>query len=163
MKWLTDILGGGAGDLVKSVGGVIDNLHTSKEEKMAAELKIKEIVHAGNMKVEERLQTELHAKSNIMMAEMQQSDNYTKRARPTVVYYGLVAITLDFIARVSILMLGILPLEDIPKTFLPNEFWLAWGGVVSVWVMGRSYEKRGVKNKITDFITGSKGIKGLFG
>ena len=31
---LNKLFGGGAADLVKSVGGVIDNLHTSKEEKL---------------------------------------------------------------------------------------------------------------------------------
>ena len=39
---LGKIFSSGAADLVKSVGGVIDNLHTSKEEKLAAELKIKQ-------------------------------------------------------------------------------------------------------------------------
>ena len=34
---LGKIFSGGAADLVKSVGGVIDNLHTSKEEKLEAE------------------------------------------------------------------------------------------------------------------------------
>ena len=38
---LDKLFGGGAADLVKNVGGVIDNLHTSKEEKLEAEQKIK--------------------------------------------------------------------------------------------------------------------------
>ena len=37
---LDKLFGGGAADLVKSVGGVIDGLHTSDEEKLAAELKV---------------------------------------------------------------------------------------------------------------------------
>ena len=41
---LGGLFSGGAADLVKGVGGVIDNLHTSKEEKLEAERKIKEIV-----------------------------------------------------------------------------------------------------------------------
>ena len=41
---LDKIFGGGAADLVKNVGGVIDNLHTSKEEKLAAEQKVKELI-----------------------------------------------------------------------------------------------------------------------
>ena len=44
MSILTKLFSGGAADLVKGVGGVIDNLHTSKEEKLAAEQKIKELV-----------------------------------------------------------------------------------------------------------------------
>jgi hypothetical protein len=44
MSILTKIFSGSATDLVKGVGGVIDNLHTSKEEKLAAEQKIKELI-----------------------------------------------------------------------------------------------------------------------
>ena len=44
MSILTKLFSGGAADLVKGVGGVIDNLHTSKEEKLAAEQKIQELV-----------------------------------------------------------------------------------------------------------------------
>ena len=41
---ISNLLSGGAADLVKGVGGVIDNLHTSEEEKLEAERKIKEIL-----------------------------------------------------------------------------------------------------------------------
>ena len=47
---LGKLFSGGAADLVKSVGGVIDNLHTSKEEKLEAERKIKELM--ANYEVE---------------------------------------------------------------------------------------------------------------
>ena len=41
---LNKILSAGTAELVKSVGGVIDNLHTSKEEKLDAERKIKNMI-----------------------------------------------------------------------------------------------------------------------
>ena len=41
---LNQLFSGGAAELVKGVGGVIDNLHTSKEEKLAAEQKVKELI-----------------------------------------------------------------------------------------------------------------------
>ena len=41
---LNKILSGGAAELVKGIGGVVDNLHTSAEEKLEAERKIKELV-----------------------------------------------------------------------------------------------------------------------
>ena len=44
MSILTKLFSGGAADLVKGVGGVIDNLHTSDEEKLAAEQKIKALI-----------------------------------------------------------------------------------------------------------------------
>ena len=40
MSILTNLFSGGAADLVNGIGGVVDNLHTSKEEKLEAERKI---------------------------------------------------------------------------------------------------------------------------
>ena len=34
MSLLTSIFAGGAGEVIEKVGGVVDNLHTSKEEKL---------------------------------------------------------------------------------------------------------------------------------
>ena len=50
MSILNKIFSAGAGDLVKNVGGVIDDLTTSKEEKLEAERKIKELI--ANYEVE---------------------------------------------------------------------------------------------------------------
>jgi hypothetical protein len=52
---LGKLLSGGAADLVKNVGGVIDNLHTSKEEKLEAERKIKELVANYEVEMEKNI------------------------------------------------------------------------------------------------------------
>jgi len=52
---LGNLLSGGAADLVKGVGGVIDNLHTSEEEKLAAEAKIKEIIADYEVEMEKNI------------------------------------------------------------------------------------------------------------
>ena len=52
---LDKILGGGAADLVKNVGGVIDSLHTSDEEKLAAEQKIKELIAQYEIEMEKNI------------------------------------------------------------------------------------------------------------
>ena len=41
---INKIFSAGAANLVKSVGGVLDNLTTTKEEKLAAEAKIKDLI-----------------------------------------------------------------------------------------------------------------------
>ena len=50
MSILNKIFSAGAGDLVKNVGGVLDDLTTTKEEKLEAERKIKELI--ANYEVE---------------------------------------------------------------------------------------------------------------
>ena len=52
MSIIGKIFSGGAGELVESVGGVLDNLTTSKEEKLAAKHKMKE---GGNLLASLRL------------------------------------------------------------------------------------------------------------
>ena len=52
MNILSKIFSSGATELIKGVGGVIDNLHTSKEEKLEAERKIKALVSSYEIEVE---------------------------------------------------------------------------------------------------------------
>ena len=52
---LGGLLSGGAADLIKNVSGVIDNLHTSKEEKLEAERKIKELMANYQVEMEKNI------------------------------------------------------------------------------------------------------------
>ena len=52
---LGNLLSGGAADLVKNVGGVIDEFHTSDEEKLEAERKIKELVANYEVEMEKNI------------------------------------------------------------------------------------------------------------
>ena len=52
---LGNLLSGGAADLIKNVGGVIDEFHTSKEEKLEAERKIKEIIANHEVEMEKNI------------------------------------------------------------------------------------------------------------
>ena len=84
---LTNLLSGGAAELVKSVGGVIDNLHTSKEEKLAAEAKIKDLV----MGYEAEMQKQVTERWKMDM----QSDSWlSKNIRPLVLVFLVVATVL---------------------------------------------------------------------
>ena len=55
MSVLTSIFSSGAGELIKSVGGVVDNLTTSKEEKLEAERKIKELIANYEVEMEKNI------------------------------------------------------------------------------------------------------------
>ncbi len=135
------------------VRGVFDDLHHSGEEKDEAMLKVEAILTERLTEAEVTLRTEIEAKSAIMVAEMNQDDNYTKRARPTVVYSGLVLIFLDFIVRV--LAYFFMPDLPTPSAFVEVSFLATWGGVVGVYNIGRSAEKRGINNKAVSAITGA--------
>ena len=55
MSILTNLFSGGAADLIKGIGGVVDNLHTSKEEKLEAERKIKELMANYEVEMEKNI------------------------------------------------------------------------------------------------------------
>ena len=87
MSILTNLLSGGAAELVKGVGGVINNLHTSKEEKLAAEAKIKDLV----MGYEAEMQKQVTERWKMDM----QSDSWlSKNIRPLVLVFLVVATVL---------------------------------------------------------------------
>ena len=87
MSILTSLLSGGAAKLVESVGGVIDNLHTSKEEKLEAEAKIKDLV----MGYEAEMQKQVTERWKMDM----QSDSWlSKNIRPLVLIFLVVSTVL---------------------------------------------------------------------
>ena len=87
MSILASIFSGGATELVKSVGGVIDNLHTSKEEKLAAEQKIKELVASYEVQMEKEI-------SSRWNADMKSDSWLSKNVRPLVLIFLVVSTVL---------------------------------------------------------------------
>tara|TARA_R110002074_G_scaffold161515_1_gene319684 strand:+ start:4506 stop:4898 length:393 start_codon:yes stop_codon:yes gene_type:complete len=91
MSILGTIFSNGATDLVKSVGGVIDNLHTSKEEKLAAELKVKEIIAKYEVDMEKQI-------SSRWDADMKSDSWLSKNVRPmTLIFLVISTVVLIFI------------------------------------------------------------------
>tara|TARA_R100000742_G_C4217270_1_gene42022 strand:- start:58 stop:450 length:393 start_codon:yes stop_codon:yes gene_type:complete len=83
MKILQTIFGGGADKLVESVGGVLDNLSTSKEEKLEAKRKIKELMVNHQVEVEKNVTERWKADMN--------SDSWlSKNVRPLVLVFFIV-------------------------------------------------------------------------
>jgi len=84
---LSKIFSSGAGELIKGVGGVIDNLHTSEEERLAAETKIKDLV----MGYEAEMQKQITERWKMDM----NSDSWlSKNIRPLVLVFLVVSTVL---------------------------------------------------------------------
>lgn len=87
MSILGKIFSGGATELVKGVGGVIDNLHTSKEEKLEAELKIKELIATYETDMEKEI-------SSRWSADMKSDSWLSKNVRPLVLIFLVISTVL---------------------------------------------------------------------
>ena len=124
---LGNLLSGGAADLVKGVGGVIDNLHTSKEEKLAAEQKIKELISDYETKMEQNI-------TDRWSADMNSDSWLSKNVRPLV---------LIFLVVCTVLMIFI---DAGTIAFTVEEKWtdllqLVLITVIGAYFGGRSFEK----------------------
>jgi hypothetical protein len=91
MSILTSIFSSGATELVKGVGGVIDNLTTSKEEKLEAERKIKELMANYEIEMEKNITSRWEA-------DLKSDSWLSKNVRPlTLVFLIVCTMLLIFI------------------------------------------------------------------
>tara|TARA_B110000977_G_C10992279_1_gene460402 strand:- start:559 stop:951 length:393 start_codon:yes stop_codon:yes gene_type:complete len=127
MGILSKIFSSGATELVNSVGGVIDNLSTSKEEKLEAERKIKELILNHESKVQEEV-------SKRWDSDMKSDSWLSKNVRP---------ITLMFLVLSTVLMVFI---DAGAISFEVDEDWkellkMVLITCIGAYFGGRSYEK----------------------
>jgi len=127
MNILSKIFSSGATELVKGVGEVIDNLHTSKEEKLAAELKVKELISSYEVEMEKQI-------TDRWKADMQSDSWLAKNIRP---------LTLAFLVISTVLMIFI---DAGTISFVVEPKWtdllqLVLITVIGAYFGGRSLEK----------------------
>ena len=127
MSIFTKLFSGGATDLVKGVGDVIDNLHTSKEEKLAAQQKINELISNYEVEMEKQI-------SDRWKADMNSDSWLSKNVRPLVLIFLVVCtVLMIFIDAGSI-------------KFVVEEKWtdllqLVLMTTIGAYFGGRSFEK----------------------
>ena len=80
MSILSQIFSSGAEGLVEGVGEVIDNLTTSKEEKLAAELKVKELIANYETEIEKNITARWEV-------DMKSDSWLSKNVRPMVLIF----------------------------------------------------------------------------
>ena len=87
MNVLSKIFSSGAGELVKSVGGVLDNLTTSKEEKLEAERKIQDLIANHEVEMEKQITSRWES-------DMKSDSWLSKNVRPMVLVFLVVSTVL---------------------------------------------------------------------
>ena len=152
-----NFLKGAADSIVGGLTSVFDDLHLSGEEKA-------EIVQKAAMVVTERLRVANEAitarfemVAKIIESDNKSGDNFTRRARPSVVYFGLFVIFWNYVLMPTVV---IFIEAEFTAVVLPVEFWVTWGGITATWTVSRSAERvasnNGAKpNKLLDMINGA--------
>ena len=131
MGILGKIFSGGASELVNSVGGVLDNLTTTKEEKQEAKRKLKELILSHEAQMEKNI-------TDRWSADMNSDSWLSKNVRPLV---------LIFLVVCTMLMIFI---DAGTIQFTVEEKWtdllqLVLITVIGAYFGGRSLEKRNKK------------------
>tara|TARA_R110002126_G_scaffold131448_1_gene275257 strand:- start:1129 stop:1521 length:393 start_codon:yes stop_codon:yes gene_type:complete len=100
MSILTKIFSAGASDLVGSIGGVVDNLTTSKEEKLEAERKIKELVSNYEVEMEKTI-------TDRWKSDMASDSWMSKNVRPLVLIFLVVSTVLMIFIDAGVLSFNV--------------------------------------------------------
>ena len=87
MGILQKVFSSGAGKLIKDVGGVLDDLTTSKEEKLAAQHRIKELISNHELEMQKQV-------TNRWEADMKSDSWLSKNVRPLVLIFLVVSTVL---------------------------------------------------------------------
>jgi hypothetical protein len=139
----------GLGSIADLAKGIIDKIWppaADPNQKLQAQLELEKVIA-------ERENTIITAQKDIIVSEMMQSDPFTKRARPMLIYAGLFFI---FLVHVFLPIIAFFSSRAMPTLTLPEEFWWAWGSVCSIWSIGRTIERTGARNGVVSLITGNK-------
>ena len=124
---LNKIFSGGAAELVKGVGGVLDNLTTSKEEKLEAERKIKELIANHQIEMEKNITSRWEA-------DLKSDSWLSKNVRPmTLIFLIVCTMLLIFIDAGAIKF-------DVKDSYI-DLLQLVLITVIGAYFGGRSFEK----------------------
>jgi len=140
-------------NIVSKIAEAADRFIRTGDEKDKFNLEVMSLVQARDSEVEQTIRAEMDAKQKVLVMELQQGDKFTKRARPSLVYMGLLFAGLEVVVRVVLTLKG-LGMPEGMATIVPVQFWAAWTGVTGTWVIGRSVERRGIQNKVVNAIVG---------
>ena len=124
---LGQLFSGGAAELVKGVGGVIDNLHTSNEEKLEAERKIKELIANYEVEMEKNITSRWEA-------DLKSDSWLSKNVRPLVLIFLIVCTMLLIFIDAGALKFEV-------KSSWVDLLQLVLITVIGAYFGGRSFEK----------------------
>ena len=124
---LSKLLSGGAAELVKGIGGVVDNLHTSAEEKLEAERKIKELIASYQVEMEKNI-------TRRWEADLKSDSWLSKNVRPLVLIFLIVCTMLLIFIDAGALNFEV-------KSSWVDLLQLVLITVIGAYFVGRSLEK----------------------
>ena len=132
-NFITRLFSSGATKLVEGIGSVLDELITSKDEKLAAELKIKELIAKHEVEMEKEI-------SSRWSADMASDSWLAKNVRPLVLIFLVVSTVLLVFIDAGVIAFDV-------KASWVDLLQLVLITVIGAYFGGRSLEKVKKNNK----------------
>ena len=134
---IIDILAGPVKGLVGSVGDIIDELHTSGEEKAAAKQKVAELEAATLISLAEVGKTIAEAQRDVLVAEAQ-GDSWLQRSwRPITMLVFVFIVANNYVLVPYVTAFG----GTIPTLEIPNGLWALLNVGIGGYITSRGIEK----------------------
>lgn len=141
MGKLIELVGSPLKDVISAVGGIIDNLNTSGEEKLEAQRKLVEIERNFNIEMAKLDQQWAGTQADVIKTEAQSSSWLTRTWRP------ITMLSFVFIIFVVVFTGGYVNGHQLDKDFVLKILDIVQVGL-SGYVVGRSMEK--IAPKVTE-------------
>lgn len=130
-------------NVIKPIGEVVDNIHTSKEEKMLVEKELEKIKNDLVLAVLDFNKEELESKKEVLVAEAKSENFITSSWRPiTALVFTFIIANNYIIAPYSEALFGIKVMFDIPP-----QMWELLKLMIGGYVLSRGVEKTTEKLK----------------
>lgn len=131
------ILGGPIKGLVESVGGIIDSVHTSEEEKLAAKAKLRELETAATAQILSHAETLFQSQRDVLVAEIQ-GDSWLQQAwRPITMLVFVFIILNNYVIVPYVSAFG----GTVPALEIPNGMWALLNVGIGGYIISRGAEK----------------------
>lgn len=145
MGGLLKLLGSPFTEAVKAIGGLIDGVTTTTEEKLSAQAKLNEIANAFMLQMAAVDQQFAVEQAKVIMAETNSGSYLARNWRPILMLVFTYIIAHNFI---------IAPMFSLPSLPIPDQMWellkIGMGG----YIFGRSAEKIG--SNVVDVLAAKK-------
>jgi len=129
---LVEIISGGVGSLIGAIGGIIDDLNTSDEEKLAAKLALSQLENDITIRLIEAESTVVQEKAKVLVAEAQGESWMQRNWRPITMMTFVFIVAWNFILA---------PLFRQPFLVIPDQMWNLLQLGIGGYIIGRSVEK----------------------
>lgn len=129
---LIEIISGGIGSLIGSIGGIIDDLNTSDEEKLAAKLALSKLENDITIRLIEAESTVVQEKAKVLIAEAQGESWMQRNWRPVTMLTFVFIVAWNFIVA---------PIFSVVVLEIPDPMWKLLQLGIGGYIIGRTAEK----------------------